>query len=159
MSDAGRNVKAIFEAVLDCTSPAEQAAYLDRVCGGDTALRARVEALLRAHQKAGHFLQGPPASADGSRTEASEMVLGPYQLQELIGEGGFGMVYRAEQRQPVRRLVALKVLRPGMNSQVIARFEAERQALALMNHPHIARVLDAGEAPPLTPTACRGPTS
>jgi len=152
MSAVGRHPQSIFGEALECASPAEQAAYLDRACGGDTALRARVEALLRAHQKAGHFLQGPSAPADGSCTEASGMVLGPYQLQELLGEGGFGMVYRAEQRQPVRRQVALKVLRPGMDGrQVIARFEAERQALALMNHPHIARVLDAGEASPAYP--------
>jgi serine/threonine protein kinase len=149
MSNAGRNVKIIFGEALDCASPAEQAAYLDRACGGDTALRARVEALLQAYQGAGHFLQGPPAPADGSRTEALGTALGPYRLLEPLGEGGFGMVYRAEQQQPVRRRVALKVLRPGMDSrEVIARFEAERQAFALMNHPNIARVLDAGEAPP-----------
>jgi tetratricopeptide (TPR) repeat protein/serine/threonine protein kinase len=149
MSDAGRNVKAIFGEALDCASPAEQAAYLDRACGGDPALRARVEALLRAHQRAGHFLEGAPAPAEGSPAEAAGTALGPYRLLEPLGEGGFGIVYRAEQQQPVRRLVALKALRPGMDSkQVIARFEAERQALALMNHPNIARVLDAGEAPP-----------
>jgi tetratricopeptide (TPR) repeat protein/tRNA A-37 threonylcarbamoyl transferase component Bud32 len=149
MSDSGRNVKAIFGEALACATPAEQAAYLDGACGDDTALRARVEALLRAHQRAGNLLQGPPAPADGSPPDGPGMVLGPYQLQELIGEGGFGMVYRAEQRHPVRRRVALKVLRPGMDGRhVVARFEAERQALALMNHPHIAGVLDAGEAPP-----------
>jgi len=149
MSAVGRHPLSIFGEALECASPAEQAAYLDSACGGDTALRARVEALLRAHQKAGHFLQRPPAPADGSSTEAPGTALGPYQLLEPLGEGGFGIVYRAEQRQPVRRQVALKVLRPGMDGrQVIAHFEAERQALALMNHPHIARVLDAGEAPP-----------
>jgi serine/threonine-protein kinase len=105
--------------------------------------------LLRAHQKAGHFLQGLPAPAGPQPFEAVGTVLGPYKLLAPLGEGGFGVVYRAEQTQPVRRHVALKVLRPGMDSRpVIARFEAERQALALMDHPHIARVLDAGEAPP-----------
>jgi tetratricopeptide (TPR) repeat protein/serine/threonine protein kinase len=149
MSDTGRNVKVIFGEALDYASPAEQAAYLDRACGGDPALRARVEALLHAHQRAGHFLQGPPAPAERGPAEAPGTVLGPYRLLEPIGEGGFGIVYRAEQQQPVRRRVALKVLRPGMaGRQVVARFEAERQALALMNHPNIARVLDAGEAPP-----------
>ncbi len=148
MSDAARNVKAIFWEALDCATPAEQAAYLDRACGDDTALRGRVEALLRAHLRTGQFLQGK-ALADRDASEAAATVLGPYRLLEPLGEGGFGIVYRAEQQQPVRRRVALKVLRPGMgNREVIARFEAERQALALMDHPNIARVLDAGEAPP-----------
>src|SRR5262249_61896349 len=106
MSDAGRNVKAIFGEALDCATPAEQAAYLDRACGDDPALRARVEALLRAHQRAGHFLQGPtdplergrleaPGTVLGpcqllepSRSEAPGTVLGPYRLLESIGEGG-----------------------------------------------------------------------
>jgi serine/threonine protein kinase/Tfp pilus assembly protein PilF len=150
MSEVGGNAKVIFGEALDCASPAEQAAYLDRACGDDSALRARVEALLHAHQRAGHFLQGTPAPADRGPTEAAGTVLGHYRLLEPLGEGGFGIVYRAEQQQPVRRRVALKVLRPGMNGrQVIARFEAERQALALMDHPNIARVLDAGEAAPV----------
>src|SRR5262245_42202097 len=140
MSDAGHNVKVIFGEALECATPAEQAAYLDRACGGDPALRARVEALLHAHQKVGHFLERTTALADGSPTEAPGAAVGPYELLEPLGEGGFGIVYRAEQQHPVRRRVALKVLRPGMDSKhVIARFEAERQALALMDHPHIAR--------------------
>src|SRR5262245_54698113 len=106
MNEAGGNVKVIFGEALDRATPAEQAAYLDRACGGDTALRARVEALLRAHQQVGHFLQGPPAPADGSSPVAPGMVLGPYQLLEPIGEGGFGVVYRAAQQHPVRRRVA-----------------------------------------------------
>jgi serine/threonine protein kinase len=149
MSDAGRNIKVIFGEALECATPAQQAAYLERACAGDTALRARVEALLHAHQGVGHFLEASSAPADSSAT-AAPGALGPYRLKEPLGEGGFGIVYRAEQLQPVRRKVALKVLKPGMDSQqVIARFEAERQALALMDHPHIARVLDAGEAPPV----------
>jgi tetratricopeptide (TPR) repeat protein/serine/threonine protein kinase len=140
---------SIFGEALECASPAEQTACLDRACAGDTALRARVEALLRAHQQVGHFLERTLVPADGSPTEAPGTVLGPYRLVAPLGAGGFGIVYRAEQQQPVRRQVALKVLRPEMASrQVIARFELERQALALMNHTHIARVLDAGEAPP-----------
>jgi tetratricopeptide (TPR) repeat protein len=150
MSDAGRNIKVIFGEALDCTTPAQQSAYLDRACSGDTALRARVEALIRAHQGAGHFLEATAVPDDCRPTDATGTALGNYRLLEPLGEGGFGIVYRAEQLQPVRRLVALKMLKPGMDSkQVIARFEAERQALALMDHPHIARVLDAGEAPPV----------
>jgi serine/threonine protein kinase/tetratricopeptide (TPR) repeat protein len=165
MSDAGPNVKVIFGEALDRATPDEQAAYLDRACGGDRALRARLEALLRAYQRAGQFLEGPPVPADRAPTEAPGAVPGPsqllepmeapgavlgsYRLLEPIGEGGFGIVYRAEQYRPVRRRVALKVLRPGMEGrQVVARFEAERQALALMDHPNISRVLDAGEAAP-----------
>jgi tetratricopeptide (TPR) repeat protein/serine/threonine protein kinase len=150
MSDVRRNPRAIFGEALDCASPSEQAAYLDRACGDDSALRGRVEALLRAHQRAGQFLQGPTAPPERSpATEAPGTVLGHYRLLEPLGEGGFGIVYRAEQQQPVRRRVALKVLKPEMaGTQVVARFEAERQALALMEHPNIARVLDAGEAPP-----------
>src|SRR5262245_64372256 len=133
MSDAGRNVKVIFGEVLDCATPAEQAAYLDRACGSDPALRARVEALLRAHQRAGHFLQGPTAPVEPSRTEAPGTVLGPYKLLELIGEGGFGIVYRAEQQQPVRRLVAVKIIRRGLASgQVVARFEDVRPGRGLL---------------------------
>ncbi len=148
MSEVRRNARVIFEEALDCATPSEQEAYLDRACGDDSALRGRVEALLRAHQRAGHFLEGTPAPAERGHPEAPGTLFGHYQLLELIGEGGFGMVYRAEQRHPLRRRVALKVLRPGMDgAQVIARFEAERQALALMDHPNIARVLDAGEAP------------
>ncbi|MFO0840975.1 MAG: tetratricopeptide repeat protein [Gemmataceae bacterium] len=151
MSDAGRHILTIFGEALDCASPAEQSMYLDRACGGDAALRDRVEALLRAHQRAGEgdFLLGPTAQADRAPPEAPGAALGPYKVVEPIGEGGFGVVFLAEQQQPVRRLVALKVIKPGMDSkQVIARFEAERQALALMDHPNIAKVLDAGETPP-----------
>jgi serine/threonine protein kinase/tetratricopeptide (TPR) repeat protein len=113
--------------------------------------RARVEELLRAHQAAGNFLQGnrppaePIATVDEPIREGPGAVIGPYKLLEQIGEGGFGVVFMAEQTQPVRRKVALKVLKPGMDSrQVVARFEAERQALALMDHPNIAKVFDGG---------------
>jgi serine/threonine protein kinase len=112
------------------------------------ALRARVEALLKAHEEEG-FLESPPAGAEATIDQPISAgpgaVIGPYKLLQQIGEGGFGVVYMAEQEQPIRRRVALKIIKPGMDSkQVIARFEAERQALALMDHQNIARVFDAG---------------
>jgi eukaryotic-like serine/threonine-protein kinase len=130
---------------------AERAAYVEGACAGDARLRTRLLALLASHDAAGKFL-GPPG--DGDPTAAAAEVdqvglqIGRYKLLELIGEGGCGVVYVAEQREPVRRRVALKLIKPGMDSKaVIARFEAERQALALMDHPHIAKVLDAGTTP------------
>jgi serine/threonine protein kinase/Flp pilus assembly protein TadD len=133
-------------------SPEERAAFLDRACAGDTERRARVEALLRAYQNAGNFMQDQQAAAEPTATldepiaERPGTMIGSYKLLEQIGEGGFGVVFMAEQHQPVRRKVALKVLKPGMDTrQVVARIEAERQALALMDHPNIARVLDGGE--------------
>ncbi len=104
--------------------------------------------LLNAHERAGHFLLGTPDAGhtnDQTIREAPGTVIGPYKLLEQIGEGGMGVVFMAEQQEPVRRKVALKLIKPGMDTrQVIARFEAERQALAVMDHPSIARVLDAG---------------
>jgi WD40 repeat protein/serine/threonine protein kinase len=148
MSHFEADAKAIFVNALDCKGPGELFGFLDQSCAGDPALRARVEELLGAHRDAGNFLGKPyqaeimPAELVG---EHPGMLIGPYKLLEQIGEGGFGVVYLAEQQHPVRRKVALKVLKPGMDTrQVVARFEAERQALALMDHPHIARVLDAG---------------
>jgi serine/threonine protein kinase/tetratricopeptide (TPR) repeat protein len=141
----------IFLAAVEKSSPGERAAYLDGACGKDAALRAQVEALLKAHDGAGSFLEQPlldPAvtKEPSDVVEKLGAVIGPYKLLEQIGEGGFGVVFMAEQIQPVRRKVALKVLKPGMDTrQVIARFEAERQALALMDHPNIAHVLDGGE--------------
>ena len=149
MSDAKTDAKAIFLEALDCKGADELRRFLDQACGTDAALRARVEELLRAHQDAGAFLGGAEqqdATRDQPVAERPGTIIGPYKLLEQIGEGGMGMVYMAEQQQPVRRKVALKVIKPGMDTrQVIARFEAERQALALMDHPNIARVLDAGE--------------
>jgi serine/threonine protein kinase/Tfp pilus assembly protein PilF len=150
MNVPDRHILTLFSEALERSSPVEQAAYLEEACGRDGELRARVEALLRAHQQAGQFLQGdtaPPsiASEEKSLTEGPGTVIGSYKLLEQIGEGGFGVVFLAEQQQPVRRQVALKVLKPGMDTrQVVARFEAERQALALMDHPHIAHILDGG---------------
>src|SRR4029077_12468804 len=122
----------------------------DQACRDDAELRAQLEDLLRAHREAGSFLQEP--SAARARTvglptsaECDGTVIGPYKLLQPIGEGGMGVVWMAEQTQPVQRNVAFKVIKPGMDSrQVIARFEAERQALAMMDHVNIARVFDAG---------------
>ena len=128
--------------------PRRRAAFLHRACGDDAALAEQVRSLLAASEQAGSFLNAPlvdsPPTID-SPTERLGARIGPYKLLQQIGEGGFGIVYMAEQEEPVRRLVALKIIKPGMDTgQVIARFESERQALALMDHPNIARVLDAG---------------
>jgi serine/threonine protein kinase len=147
MSAATSDPKAIFFAALDQPSPAERSSYLDAACGGNPDLRSRVEQLLAAHDQAGHFLGGDDATAATTdrQTERLGTLIGPYKLLQQIGEGGMGVVYMAEQEQPVRRKVAVKVIKAGMDTQqVIARFEAERQALAMMDHVNIARVLDAG---------------
>jgi serine/threonine protein kinase/tetratricopeptide (TPR) repeat protein len=142
--------KAIFMTALDKSDPAERAAYLAEACGADEGLRQRVELLLRAHSDPGSFLVSPAAppaaTIDESTAERAGTVIGPYKLLQQIGEGGMGVVWMAEQTQPVQRKVALKVLKPGMDTrQVVARFEAERQVLALMDHPNIARVIDGGQ--------------
>jgi tetratricopeptide (TPR) repeat protein len=138
--------EAIFHEALAC-DPADRAAYLDRACP-DPAARAAIEALLRANVGASGFLShhAPEQTVDlPSAPERPGAVIGAYKLLEQIGEGGFGVVFLAEQAEPVRRKVAVKVLKPGMDTrQVVARFEAERQALAIMDHPHIARVFDGG---------------
>jgi serine/threonine protein kinase/Flp pilus assembly protein TadD len=140
----------IFTRALDIERPQERAAFLEQTCGTDATLRARVEALLQSHQAAGSFLQNSPLAGksptvDQRPLESPGTVIGPYKLLQQIGEGGMGVVYMAEQLEPVKRRVALKIIKPGMDTrQVIARFEAERQALALMDHVNIARVLDAG---------------
>jgi serine/threonine protein kinase len=143
-------IEAIYYAALERTSGPERSAYLDSVCRDDSATRARVEALLRANEEAGDFLEtslvDPAVSLDGATlTEGPGTIIGRYKLLQRIGEGGMAVVYMAEQAEPIRRKVALKIIKLGMDtSQVIARFEAERQALAMMDHPNIARVLDAG---------------
>jgi WD40 repeat protein/serine/threonine protein kinase len=144
------NERSIFIAALEKDDPAERAAYLDQTCAGDDVLRRRVERLLLAHDRADSFLAGPAADLGDTSdspplSEGPGTRIGPYKLLQQIGEGGMGVVYVAEQETPVRRQVALKIIKPGMDSaQVIARFEAERQALALMDHPNIAKVFDAG---------------
>jgi serine/threonine protein kinase/tetratricopeptide (TPR) repeat protein len=139
----------IFRAVIKLPV-GERKAYLDQACGDNAALRHEVESLLQAHEAEGSFLArldtapNLPGSLASFR-ERPGSVIGPYKLLQQIGEGGMGTVFLAEQSQPVQRKVALKIIKPGMDSrQVIARFEAERQALALMDHPNIAKVLDAG---------------
>ena len=144
------NEQQIFVKVLAHSDPADRLACLDEACQGDLALKQRVEVLLQAHDRAGQFLESPAAGPDATSpfpplSERPGTVIGPYKLIEEIGEGGFGVVFMAQQNEPVRRMVALKVVKPGMDSrQIVARFEAERQALALMDHPNIAKVLDAG---------------
>ena len=143
----------VFNTALELPIP-ERNAYLDEACAGDPALRQRVEELLQAGATAGAFLESPlavPPEPDGTNPRPTLPVektgdwIGHYKLLQQIGEGGCGVVYMAEQEKPVRRRVALKVIKLGMDTKnVIARFEAERQALALMDHPNIAKVLDAG---------------
>jgi WD40 repeat protein/serine/threonine protein kinase len=141
--------KSIFLNALEITSPAERQAYIAAQCGDDEALRREVEEFLQHHDRLGSFLEAPgPASSATidlpANTERPGSRIGPYKLLQQIGEGGMGAVFMAEQIEPVQRKVALKLIKAGMDSQqVIARFEAERQALALMDHPNIARVLDA----------------
>src|SRR5438105_608090 len=144
--------RSIFLQAIENHSPKEWNAYLEIACDGDIELRRRAEKLLKAHAGEDEILDHglvKPEVVDTMRydpplTERPGTVIGPYKLLEQIGEGGFGVVYMAEQQQPVRRKVALKIIKPGMDTkQVVARFEAERQALAMMDHTNIARVLDA----------------
>ncbi len=149
-------VEALFFAALEKPTAEERVAYLDEACGGDPDLRRRVERLLDAHPEVGSCLEPPPhftrpevrppeSDPRAPVTEAGMVLADRYKLLEAIGEGGMGTVWMAQQTEPVKRLVALKLIKSGMDSrQVIARFEAERQALALMDHPNIAKVLDGG---------------
>jgi serine/threonine protein kinase len=161
----------LFIAALERDSPAEREAYLAQACGSDADLRRRVDRLLRLHADAGSFLEQPapapgetvdpvpggpdgePGQVDPERTrdepspsgEGVGTIIGPYKLVQKLGEGGMGVVWVAEQHEPVKRRVALKVIKPGMDSaRVLRRFEAESQALALMDHTSIAKVFDAG---------------
>jgi eukaryotic-like serine/threonine-protein kinase len=141
--------KAIFNGARGMATPEERVAYLTRACGENAEALRRILDLLRVYDQEKSFLESSPvildATIDQPVTEKPGTMVGPYKLVEAIGEGGFGVVFLAEQTHPVRRKVALKVLKPGMHTrQVVARFEAERQALALMDHPNIAKVLDAG---------------
>jgi serine/threonine protein kinase/WD40 repeat protein len=151
MSEPSLLEESIFGEALDIASPEERVAFLDRACGNNPALRADVESLLRAHERSGDVLDSPGKAQPTTSLRAHEgpgTIIGPYKLLEQIGEGGMGMVWMAEQTEPIQRRVAVKVVKEGMDSkQVLARFEAERQALALMEHPNIAKVLDAGRTP------------
>ncbi len=141
--------EAIFHVARLITEPDVRSKYLDQICTGDQPLRERVEALLQVHEQEREFLKSAPQLAvttdRPALTESPGKTIGRYKLLQQIGEGGFGVVYMAEQERPIRRKVALKIIKPGMDTrEVIARFESERQALALMDHPNIARVLDGG---------------
>jgi hypothetical protein len=144
MNETRDRIEEIFAAAVELPVEA-RSAYLDQACAGDSAARARVEALLQAHDRAGHLLDRPAIPAPDPRGRPGTVIAGRYKLLEELGEGGMGTVWVAEQTEPVRRKVALKLIKPGMDSrQVLARFEQERQALALMDHPNIAKVLDGG---------------
>ncbi len=151
MPETADRIESLFAGAV-ALPPEERGAYLERECCGDPALRDRVLALLRAHDRAGHVIDRP-VNGDADQTagyaptseQAGSIIAGRYKLLEEIGQGGMGTVWAAEQSTPVRRKVALKLIKAGMDSRsVLARFEAERQALALMDHPNIAKVLDGG---------------
>src|SRR5437660_1131145 len=150
MDETESSLRAIFNQAVEIEDAHQRAAYLAEACGNDAALRAKVKELIGAHIAAGGFLatRNEPKAAvadDAKFSEGAGSVIGRYKLLQKIGEGGCGVVYMAEQDEPVRRRVALKVIKLGMDTkQVIARFEAERQALALMDHPNIAKFYDAG---------------
>ncbi len=154
MSTDFDKLREIFLTAVEQYAPDQWDAYLDQACAGDEELRRNVAVLLKAHAAGTGPLDRGALPRDHTGvscppTEVPGTVIGPYKLLQRIGEGGMGTVFMAEQTQPVQRKVALKIIKPGMDSrQVIARFEAERQALALMDHPNIAKVLDAGETPP-----------
>ncbi len=139
----------IFSAAIELATPVERAAYINRACAGDEQLFKLVQDLVNAYFRAGNFLESPAAvlidQSDRPIQEAPGTTIARYKLLEQIGEGGFAVVFMAEQESPVRRKVALKIVKAGMDTkQIVARFEAERQALAMMDHPSIAKVFDAG---------------
>src|SRR6516162_8564073 len=154
-------LESLFANALAQPTPEARARYLAEACGEDAGVRQQLEALLKAHDEAGMFLEPLPVAAiptsdeipgrfmDPDSVQRSNegpgTQIGPYKLLQLLGEGGMGAVYMAEQEEPVKRRVALKIIKAGMDSErIIARFEQERQALAMMDHPNIAKVLDAG---------------
>src|ERR1043166_168362 len=144
MNHMSSRIESLFTDALALPA-AKRGAFLDEACAGDAALRARVVALLSAHEATGDLLT--PAAANGSvgHEEKPGDTIGRYKLLQKIGEGGCGVVWMGEQEEPVRRRVALKVIKLGMDTKaVVARFEAERQALAMMDHPNIAKVYDGG---------------
>src|SRR5580765_8156662 len=150
MSAEFDKLRDIFHEAVERHTPHQWDAYLNRACAGDNELRRQAGAMLQAHAE-GRSVLGPdkaggePSAAQQAAAEAPGVSIGQYKLVEAIGEGGMGTVWLAQQSEPVKRLVALKLIKAGMDSkQVIARFEAERQALAMMDHPNIARVLEAG---------------
>lgn len=148
MSRQFSDEESIFESALRIDPDSERRAYLDEVCGTDSELRSRLDALLEGHFNGAGFMDADPArddSSGGAVPDETGRVIGRYRLVERLGEGGFGVVYRAAQEEPIRREVALKVIKPGMDTrQVLARFETERQAMGMMDHTNIAKVYDAG---------------
>ncbi|HEY6565434.1 MAG TPA: protein kinase, partial [Pirellulaceae bacterium] len=163
MDPSFRKLDSIFLEAVELTDDKARAEYLDRACGDETNLRLQVEQLLASDPQLGSFLEAPayasptgqPGATVGNRVRSdvdadlTESFIGPNHLCQTLGAGGMGIVYLAEQERPIRRQVAVKTIKPGMDSrQVITRFEAERQALAMMDHPNIARVLDAGDTAP-----------
>src|SRR6266568_1940392 len=165
MKPSDASEETIFDAARQMPDPQARASYLNAACAGNPILRQRIEDLLKAGLQADQFLAGDPLElgAAGRQTilvgplsEGPGTVIGNYKLLEKLGEGGFGVVYMAEQKQPVKRRVALKIIKVGMDTrEVVARFEAERQALAILDHPNIAKVFDAGatDAPHLLPSS------
>jgi len=156
-SERWAEIERIFGAASALPAD-ERSLYLDEVCAGDASLRLEIESLLASRDAAGSFLESPAVSGLSAKDLDSASVLGagpeapdpvgPYRLQRKLGEGGMGEVWIADQVAPIRRRVALKVIKRGLDSkEVIARFEGERQALAMMDHPNIATVLDAGTMP------------
>jgi serine/threonine protein kinase len=165
MPPAISHIERILAEAVEIPSAADRQAFVERACGGDVELQRQVEELIANHFQAGAFLERPAhydlpthvvdssATDDTVVAEHPGTMIGPYKLREVLGEGGMGVVYVAEQERPVRRKVALKVIKPGMDTrEVISRFEAERQALALMDHPNIAKVLDAGTTAGVPPS-------
>ena len=144
MSPSAPKLESLFEAAVALGSAEERAKYLDRECP-DPQLRREVESLLAGHDQPDTVFTAKTIRVELPSSEAVGTVIGRYKLLEALGEGGFGSVWLAEQREPVRRKIALKIIKLGMDTkQIVARFEAERQALALMDHPNIAKVIDAG---------------
>src|SRR6185369_12879414 len=150
MTEDQPTARSVFEQAVEIQSAEGRSAFIDQACASNSQLREEVNALLRSYESASTFLESPvlgdfQAPEGLVSSERPGSYIGPYKLLQQLGEGGMGVVYLAEQTSPVERLVALKIIKPGMDSrQIIARFEAERQALAVMDHPHIAKVLDAG---------------
>src|SRR5262249_38482144 len=147
MIDQIKSARSIFLEIVEKVPHEKWAESLNQACGDDEQLRTEVQRLLDAHEQIGSFMDRPAAdqfTIDNPIAERPGTAIGPYKLLQQIGEGGFGVVFLAEQERPVKRRVALKIIKPGMDTrEVIARFEAERQALAMMDHPNIAKVHDA----------------
>jgi hypothetical protein len=144
-----QSLQNLYTSALDFPSLEERSAYLDEACGDNSELRSEVESLLSVRERAEGFLQPLIPQLHPTQlmapSDETPKTIGPYIIREQLGEGGFGLVYAAEQTEPVRRMVALKVIKMGMDTkEVLARFEAEKQALAMMDHAHIAKVFDVG---------------